>query len=339
MHMTYLKEIQSRVKEITEDAKYLMSKIKSILHSRYLKTEVHAMLVEPKREKVMNNVSLPSNVFFNKDGTPAKVALFSAGLGDVIRVMYQTNHYKHICEATEPVHVIVASHNPFTMEIFKFHRNAHNFILYDLGHKYEECIRSEVMGTDITNTLYGFIGASRANFIHGRNDTGFKPMFDAPDEIHSKGHIIFQPYAGSHDARTFKPEFIEKIISVLRKQKKTVYILTRSYIRKGISGKVVHNEENAKQYEGGNIVVLDNLSVPAALNLVKNSSGYVGTWSSMQQMAWFENKPVAVFYQPNNTDVVNRTGYAFGLDREDCLHCDYPSFDSARFEAWVDSLK
>ena len=26
--------------------------------------------------------------------------------------MYQTNHYKHICEATEPVHVIVASHNP-----------------------------------------------------------------------------------------------------------------------------------------------------------------------------------------------------------------------------------
>lgn len=333
------KDVELRIKEIADDAKYFMLKLKSILHTKYIKTEVHAMLVESKREKVMNNISLPSTVFTNKDGTPAKVALFSAGLGDVIRVMYQSNHYKYICEATEPVHVIVASHNPFTMEIFKFHRNAHNFILYDLGHKYEECIRSEVFGTDITNTLYGFIGASRANFIHGKCNADFKPIFDAPDNIDSKGHIIFQPYAGNYDARTFKPEFIEKIISVLRKQKKTVYILTRSYIRKGMSGKVVHSEENAKQYEGGNIVVLDNLSVPAALNLVKNSSAYVGAWSSMQQIAWFENKPVAVFYQPNNIDVVNRTGYAFGLDRPDCLHSDYPSFDAAQFELWINNLK
>lgn len=337
--MINTKDIKLRIREIADDAKYFMLKLKSILHSKYIKTEVHAMLNESKRDKVMNNVSHLSAAFTNKDGTPAKIALFSAGLGDVIRVMYQSNHYKYICEAKEPVHVIVASHNPFAMEIFKFHRNAHNFILYDLGHKYEECIRSEVSGTDITNTLYGFVGASRANFIHGNCNSDFKPIFDAPDEIDSKGHIIFQPYAGSHDARTFKPEFIEKIISVLRKQKKTVYILTRSYIRRGISGKVVHNGENAKQYEGGNIVVLDNLSVPAALNLVKNSSGYIGAWSSMQQMAWFENKPVAVFYQPNNVDVVNRTGYAFGLDRPDCLHSDYSSFNIAQFESWVNNLR
>lgn len=332
-------DIKLRIREIIDDAQAFMSKLKSILHSKYIKSEVHAVLVESKREKVMSNVSLPSGAFVNKDGSPAKIALFSAGLGDVIRVMYQSNHYKYICEATEPIHVIVASHNPFAMEIFKFHRNAHNFILYDLGHKYEECIRSGVSGIDVTNTLYGFIGASRANFIHGKCDDTFKPVFDAQDEIDSKGHIVFQPYAGSHDARTFKPEFIEKIVTVLRKQKKTVYILTRSYIRRGISGKVVHSEENAKQYEGGNIVVLDNLSVPASLNLVKNSSAYIGAWSSMQQIAWFENKPVAVFYQPNNVDVVNRSGYAFGLDRPDCLHSDYPSFEAAQLESWVNNLK
>ena len=337
--MINTKDIKLRIKEMANDAKYFMLKLKSILHTKYIKTEVHAMLVESKREKVMNNIPLHSSTFTNKDGSPAKIALFSAGLGDVIRVMYQSNHYKYICEAKEPVHVIVASHNPFTMEIFKFHRNAHNFILYDLGHKYEECARSGISGPDVTNTLYGFIGASRANFIHGNCDTSFKPEFDALDNIDSKGHIIFQPYAGNHDARTFKPEFIEKILSVLRKQKKTVYILTRSYIRKGISGKVVHSEENAKQYEGGNIVVLDNLSVPATLNLVKNSSAYVGAWSSMQQMAWFENKPVAVFYQPNNVDVVRRSGYAFGLDRPDCLHSDYPSFDATQFESWINNLK
>lgn len=338
--MINLKDIKLRIREIIDDSKYFMLKLKSILHSKYIKTEVHAALVESKREKVMNNISLPSAAFTSKNGSPAKVAFFGAGLGDVIRMIYQSKHYKYICEATEPVHVIVASHNPFAIEIFKFHRNAHNFILYDLGHKYEECIQSAVSGTDATNTLYGFIGASRDNFIHGKSAGDFKPVFDAPDEINSKGHIIFQPFAGNDDGRSFSPEFIEKIVSVLRKQEKTVYILTRSYIRKEIDGKVVHSEENAKQYEEGNIIVLDNLSVPAALNLVKNSSGYIGAWSSMQQIAWFENKPVAVFYQPNNVDVLNRsTDYAFGLDRPDCLHSDFPSFDALKFESWVNNLK
>lgn len=334
---------KEKIKYIKNRALFVFLKYKSILHGAILQSravkKATEVVVKTKREITMSNVLEQNQVLLKSESDePVKVALFSAGLGDVIRVMYQTNHYKHICEATKPVHVIVASHNPFTMEIFRFHRNAHNFILYDLGHKYEECIKNGVLGPDITDTLLKFIGSNREQCVSGRCSPEFKPQFDAPDDVDSKDHIIFQPFAGNHDARSFRPEFIEKIVDILRKQNKKVFILTRSYIRKGISGKVVHDSEDAKQFEGGNITVLDNLSVPATLNLVKNSSAYVGSWSSMQQAAWFENKPVAVFYPVNYVDVVNRTGYAFGLDRSDCFHSDYVQFDERAFETWVSKL-
>ncbi len=65
-------------------------------------------------------------------------ALFAAGLGDVIRSCYLNAAYRVLSEATQPVPIIMASHNPFAIEIFRHHRNAENFILYDLAHKFEE---------------------------------------------------------------------------------------------------------------------------------------------------------------------------------------------------------
>jgi hypothetical protein len=86
------------------------------------------------------------------------VALYCAGLGDVIRVCYETASYRTISAATEPVPVIVASHNPFAMEIFRHHRNAKNFILYDLAHKYEEFLAAGLRGPDINRALCEFAG-------------------------------------------------------------------------------------------------------------------------------------------------------------------------------------
>jgi hypothetical protein len=137
-----------------------------------------------------------------------------------------------------------------------------------------------------------------------------------------------------HD-RTLPEELTGKIVGVLRGQSRRVFIITRSYIRKGHSGRVIHGEENARQYEGGNIIVLENLSVPASLNLIKSASAYVGSWSSLHQAAWCENKPVAVFYPVDYIDVKQRNGYAFGIDRENTYHAEFPAADMARLTEWL----
>lgn len=260
--------------------------------------------------------------------------LFTAGLGDVIRIIYHRASYRHLCETTSPTAVLVASHNPYAIEIFRHHRNSSNFVIYELGHKYIEFLEAGMKGAEIVSALMNFAGLQMDTLLMGTSD-GWTPIFDAPDNVSSSGHVVFCPFAGSVGARTFTPHFTEKLLEILRKLPVPVYIVTRSFPRNDPKGRIIHHNENAGAYAGGNIHVLDNLTVPASINLVKNACAYVGSWSSLHQAAWFANKPVAVFYPPDWGDVTKRTGYAFGIDRPDCFHSDFPSTNFALFERWL----
>ena len=261
------------------------------------------------------------------------VALFSAGLGDVIRVCYQNAVYRVLSEATQPVPVIMASHNPFAIEIFRHHRNAKNFILYDLTHKFEEFFNAGLRGPDINRALCDFAGVDYSKLIRGTAN-GHLPVFDAPDDVASTGHIVFQPFAGNASYRSLPPALIEKTVQALRKLPCPVYIITRSYVRPGVAGKVIHAEENARCFEGGNVKVLDHLTTPATFNLIKSCRAYVGSFSSLLQAAWYENKPSVVFYPENFREVQQRSSYAFGIDRENTLSREFPQVDMAELDAF-----
>ncbi len=260
--------------------------------------------------------------------------LFCAGLGDVIRVCYQNAGYRALSETTQPVPVIVASHNPFSIEIFRHHRNAKNFILYDLAHKYEEFLNAGLRGPDINRALCDFSGVDYAQLVRG-SANGHVPVFDAPDDIASVGHIVFQPFAGNASHRSLPPDLIEKTVQVLRQLPCQVFVVTRSYVRPDLKGKTIHAVEDARALEGGNIKVLDSLTVPATLNLIKSSRAYVGSWSSLQQAAWLENKPVAVFYPEKHHDATRPTPYAFGMNRDNTLGREYPDAHAAELSEFL----
>jgi Glycosyltransferase sugar-binding region containing DXD motif len=262
------------------------------------------------------------------------IALFTAGLGDVIRVIHRQEGYLRISSAVEPVDVITASHNPFAAEIFRHHRNAGQFRIHELGHKYVEFLESGLRGPAIHDALLAFSGLSPDQVVRGTAPAGYLPQFHAPDEVEGRGHLVFCPFAGA-GPRTFTDAFIERLVRILKRLPVQVYLVCRSFPRANKSGRLVHAQEDGWRWAGGNIQVLDNLTVPASLNLVRNASAYVGSWSSLHQAAWFEDKPVAVFYPPKWGDVENRSGYAFGLDRPDCYHSDYQSLSDTALEQWL----
>lgn len=258
-------------------------------------------------------------------------ALFTAGLGDVIRTCYLTAAYREVSEAQSPLPVIVASHNPFAIEIFRHHRNAKNFILYDLGHKYNEYLTAGLRAGDLNRAICEFAQVPYDHVLRGPAG-GHVPVFDAPDNVSSDGHIVFQPFAGHADRRSLPPALMQMLVDVLRRLPWPVYIITRNYRRVGISGRVIHGPEDARFLEGENIAVLEDLSVPATLNLIKSCRAFVGSWSSLQQAAWFENKPVAVFY-PADLHPEGK-GYDFGLGRDNTLACDFDQVDATQIEAF-----
>jgi hypothetical protein len=147
--------------------------------------------------------------------------------------------------------------------------------------------------------------------------------------------VVFQPFAGSLADRIMPPGFMEGVVKVLLGLPCRVFLVTRSYPRKNLQGKTIHADEDARRFEGGNITVLEHLTVPATLNLIRTCAAFVGSWSSLLQAAWFEDKPAAVFYPPLWHDVVNRTGYAFGLDRETTWHCDWNNADLGSCADWL----
>jgi hypothetical protein len=262
---------------------------------------------------------------------------FSAGLGDVIRVIYRTGAYQQLSEATLTTPVIVASHNPFAIEIFRYHRNSRHFLLYDLGHKYSQFFETGLRGVEIIHAMEAFVGLPLEAGRRLPVVPGYVPIFDAPDEIDSKRHVVFAPFAGA-DVRTFPETLINQIIGVLRSLSVPVFVVSRSYRRTNAKGRVIHHVEDASKYAGGNIEVVDNLSVPATLNLVRNASAFVGSWSALLQAAWLENKAVSTFYPPGWAEVTNGSGYAFGIGRSNCLHADYLNFTGAALERWLTNI-
>ncbi len=266
-----------------------------------------------------------------------KVTYFGAGLGDVIRSIYLREGYRLLSETTEPMAVIVASHNPYSIEIFRHHKNNSKFVLYDLGHKFDEFLHSRMDGSKMLESLVTFAGHSMDDLVLGKSD-GYDPIFHAPDEIASHGHIVFCPFAGSTGARTFTREFTVRVLEVLKRSGRAVYLVSRDFPRIDPRGRVIHGSESTASFASENVICLNNLSVPASINLVKNSAAYVGSWTSLQQAAWFANKPVAVFYPPNWSGATKASAYAFGIDRPDCHHSDYESFDESALRVWLGRL-
>jgi hypothetical protein len=188
----------------------------------------------------------------------------------------------------------------------------------------------------MTQALLDFVGLPEDSLIRGKASSTWHPYFDAPDDIQSTGHIVLCPFAGSTDGRTFSELLIRQLLERLWLLPLDVYIVTRSFPRARASGKLIHTTEDARLFEGGNVRVLDGLTVPASLNLIRSCKAFIGSWSSLLQAAWFESKPVAAFYPPNWVDVTKRTGYAFGLDRDNCFHADFRLIDFDRFDEWLE---
>src|SRR4029079_18223243 len=104
--------------------------------------------------------SLPKGKTSATSSMRMQAVLYSAGLGDVIRSIYLTRSYQFISEAAVPVKVLCASHNPFALEIFRHHRNARQFVLHDLGHKFEEYLGAGLRGADLDGALCDFAGVA-----------------------------------------------------------------------------------------------------------------------------------------------------------------------------------
>jgi len=264
---------------------------------------------------------------------------FYGGLGDILLRCYQTRFWHCLETVGDRVGVVVASVNPYATELFRWHINRRNIVLFDLGHAAEEFESQGLKGADRHEALARFAGLSwpgkYADF-RGAPPAGWRPKFFAPDYLDDRGHVVFHPFAGL-EQRALTAGQIKTVLEVLGTLPCRVYVPSRDYIRFR-AGRAAHGVEEfpdtLKLPE--NVVVLKNLSVPATINLIRNATAFVGAHSSLVLAAVLEGVRSLAFYPTFLADeFAEPRGYAFYAAFEHVTALPFPEVESKAVESWL----
>jgi hypothetical protein len=257
-----------------------------------------------------------------------QAVIFSAGLGDVIRSFYQTDRYARVCETSERLGVILATHNPCVHECFLHHPNRERLHIVELPGQYDRLRGNGFKGIELQHALIESAGFAPSEVISNPRD--YRPLFYAADDTGAADGIVIQPFAGGR-SRNLPPRVLRQLVSACLETGRNVHLVTRSYLR-FCDGRQIHDEECIPEdlLVHPALIWHRNLSVPATLNLIKNCAYFAGCHSSLLQAAWFEGKPVFALYPDGQTDwSAEKIGssYSFGAGFSNTRHLPFSQFD------------
>ncbi len=257
-----------------------------------------------------------------KLGTP--VVSFFGGLGDVILKIYRTNAYTRLETDSGRVFVVIASHNPYVSELFKWHPKADNLVVVDQSSRFLSHRGKGLSQSEAIREVIAYAGLEAESSL--KKDHTNERKFYAPDLIGDNGHIVFQPFAGTPD-RNIPANVCRKLLKLIDQTSFRVYIVLRSYLRQNLRSKKVCHRHEAFDFDlPPNAVVLDHSSVPATLKLVQDASLFIGGDSALTHIAWSEGKPTVYLKRKVHP---GSKGFLWGTSRDDC---DYFAFDNIDFD-------
>lgn len=269
-----------------------------------------------------------------------KAVFFAAGLGDFIRVCYQTNSYTLLSETQEMVTVVLALHNPYAAECFYNHPHRSFLRVIDLPGQYELQRGLGLRGEELHHALMRIAGVDPKQIASQKIPS--KPVFHAEDEVEFRGHVVIQPFASTPD-RAIPEQMLTEIVMECANTGRQLHIATRSYSKQNEKGRLIHGPEELPPRIARHPAVVwhRNLSVPATINLVKNCALFVGSHSAMLQAAWHEGRTVHALYPKGHVDWTAERlgkGYTFGANFDSTVHQNFKDFSIERLRAQLAAL-
>jgi ADP-heptose:LPS heptosyltransferase len=215
----------------------------------------------------------------------------AGGLGDVARRLYHTTTYEVLDSLTEPILAICCSHNPSSLELFRYHKNSEHLVILDVGHIFRRRMHTERLKPfQALQSLLRQFALSPADQLAKPRVPEPIRRFHAPDLFATKGEyaVIHPSGRGWGD---WPPEVKELVGRVITQSGLKAYVLCADYI----AGDKQRKAETFPTHHA-NTTVLKNLSAPAAFTLVAGARKFIGTMSSLAQVAALEKVPSVVLY-------------------------------------------
>jgi len=251
------------------------------------------------------------------------VSEFSGGLGDVISQIYNSKQYtalEHL-PPTQKAMVILMSHNPHVKELFHWHPNAAQFDIRDVGFWWP-------LDDPHKRSLHRLPPAQPFHIVRQMHVT----FFPSPEDLKILSTLGPTPYlvinagAGTVD-RNLPMQVCEDALELIAGEG------FRQDSLRAIAVGSTYSLGNRKEPRLPDSPLLtnlvDRLSVPGTIELIRKCVGVLCCFSAMCLAAWYLNKPVFLTYpQHVKRKEFDRPAnhYTFGRSRPTTMHMDFATY-------------
>jgi hypothetical protein len=215
---------------------------------------------------------------------------FGGGLGDVINQCYNHGNYKSLDGITRQTAILIFCHNKFSTEIFSAHPK-HD--LLEIRYEgYPTIAEADRIRQNLLRAGYRRIQDSPAP--QARDVVFYPTESDRSllDTLPPK-YIAFQPFSGTSD-RDVPPSIVKATDDYAAQIGIPVVVIGRNYEKKGKITRETFTSRNPV------VNLIDKLSVPGTIELVRRSALFIGGHSSMNLAAWHNRVPNYILF-PEHT--------------------------------------
>jgi hypothetical protein len=268
--------------------------------------------------------------------TDQRVFEFSPGFGDILTISHTTNGYRQLMsvQPNERVCVVVASPNPHSHELFLWHPKAAQFDIFNFGYWGPDILlqMKKLRGIPLTTVPYAAEDNAGLKFYPSERDLAkLEQLCDLP-------FIALFPAAG-YKYKNIPPHIISDLVSSILSAGLRVVVGGRNYIPNGLNSVgSAHRCEPRVPSLPGVVNLVDELSAPGSIELVRRSVGVICCHSSMCLESWYQKKPVFLMY-PN--EVVARRHldpepFWFGMKYATTAESSFDNYRSDHFKRFVE---
>lgn len=254
---------------------------------------------------------------------------YMGGLGDVILRLFSSPWYASLDRLApgERAAVVLMSHHPDVSQLFKWHPRIAQIEVFDLGF--------DQAGFPWADPKY------RADH-HMPVDGPCPPPHDgapinfypSPADLATIGafgdrqFVVMCPSAGTPE-RTFPPGVASEIVDIV--------IATGTAVVEVGSSKYLNAQYGPLPPRPGLISLVDKLSIPGTIELIRKCRGVITAHSFALHAAWNLKKPVFLLYPKWVRDVFVKhgpIGYFFGANDPGTVHAEFSSYERGLLLKW-----
>lgn len=262
----------------------------------------------------------------------AKYYEYMGGLGDVFLRLKSSSWYASLDRLApdERAAVVLMCHNPNAAQLFEWHPKIAQIEVFDLGydghkgHPWDDLKWRAAHQLPAGGLCPPPHDGTPLRFYPSPADLEIIASFEA------NKFVVMCPAAGTPE-RTIPPSLADAVAFDLIKMGFTV-------VEAG-AGVYLNRQFGPMRSRSGLISLVDKLSVPGTIELIRKARGLVTAISFPALAAWYIEKPVCLLYPQAIKDkyVTPRfgMGYFYGLDYATTVHAENSTYHPDLLKKWV----